>query len=102
MQAEWKTAVQRFLLNNLGQLDQEDVEVWLDGDLKLYELLEPFLRTMAPHRTEVLRELHQISPAEILDKFTAEHPDLTIRDKNLATVIIGKEIEGIKAILVSA
>ncbi len=99
MQVEWKAAVQRFMLNNLGQMDQEDIEVWLDGDLKLYELLESFLRTMAPYRAEVLRELHQISPAEILDKFMAEHPDLTIRDKSLATVMIGKEIEGIKAIL---
>ena len=102
MQVEWKTAVQRFLLNNLGQLDQEDMDVWLDGDLKLYELLEPFLKTMAPYRSEVLRELHQTSQAEIMDKFVAEHPELTIRDKALATVRIGKEIEGIKAILVSA
>lgn len=102
MQVEWKAAVQRFLLNNLGQLDQEDLEVWLDGDLKLHELLEQFLKSMVPYRAEVLRELHQISPAEILDKFEKEHPDLRIRDKGLATVMIGKEIEGIKRILVSS
>lgn len=102
MQSEWRAAVQRFLLNNLGQLDQEDLEVWLDGDLKLHELLEPFLKTMTPYRAQVMRELHQTSPAEILDKFVVEHPELNIRDKDLATVRIGKEIEGIKAILASS
>jgi hypothetical protein len=35
MQSEWRAAVHRFLLNNLGQLDQEDLEVWLDGYLQL-------------------------------------------------------------------
>jgi hypothetical protein len=99
LQAEWKKAIQRFILNNLGQMDQEDVEAWLNDELDIAPLLEDPLRAQAQHRDQVLRELHQISPSEIFDRFQKEHPELAFSDKNKAIVKIGKEIEGLKAIV---
>jgi len=58
MQAEWRKAIQRFILNNLGQMDQEDVEVWLDDELDLAPLLEAPMKAQAQHRDQILRELH--------------------------------------------
>jgi hypothetical protein len=101
MEAEWKKAIMRFILNNLGQMDQEDVIAWLDGDLEIAPLLEPVLRKMSPYKTLVLRELHQISPPEVFDRLSKEHPELEFSDKQKAVVRIGKELEAMKAIVVN-
>jgi len=102
MESEWTSAVKRFLLNNIGQLDQEDFDAWLDGDLELAELLEPFLKVMAQHRNQVLRELHQISPAEVFDIYVTEHPEIKFEDQGRVIVRIGKEMAAMKAILSAA
>lgn len=101
MKDEWKKAIQRFLLNNLGQMDQEDIDVWIEDEFDLAPLLEPPLRAMAPYKAQILREFNQISPPEILDRLQKEHPELVFRDKNKAIVKIGKEIEMLKAFVVS-
>lgn len=101
MKDEWKKAIHRFILNNLGQMDQDDVEAWLDGDLEIAPLLEPVLRSMSQYRAQILRELHQVSPPEILDRLQIERPEIVFRDKDLALVRIGKELETMKAIVVS-
>ncbi|HJX04413.1 MAG TPA: hypothetical protein VJ489_01195 [Thermoplasmata archaeon] len=101
MEAEWKKAIMRFILNNLGQMDQEDVIAWLDGDLEIAPLLEPVLRKMAPYRSMVLRELHQISPPEVFDRLSKEHPELVFSDKQKAVIRIGRELEALKAIVAS-
>ncbi len=93
--------MQRFLLNNLGQLDQEDLEVWLNDEFDIAPLLEPPLRALAPYKAQILREFNQISPPEIFDRFQREHPELAFSDKDKAVVKIGKEIESLKAIVVS-
>lgn len=97
MEAEWKKAIKRFLVNNFGQLDQEDVDAWLDGDLDIAPFLEPPLKTMGQHRDRILAEMHQISPAEVFDRWKAEHPEIVFRDHNLVLVRIGKELEALKA-----
>lgn len=100
MEAEWRKAVQRFLLNNLGQMDQELLEAWLNDELDIAPLLEAPLRGLSVHRDNILRELHQTSPQEIFDRLRQEHPELIFADKTKAIVKIGREIESMKAILV--
>ena len=99
MEAEWKKAIRRFLLNNLGQMEQEDLESWLTGDLDLAPLLEPPLRALCEHKNIILAEMHQISPAEIFDSLRAEHPELTFPDKQRAVVRVGHELEALKAFI---
>lgn len=101
MEAEFKKAVRRFLLNNLGQMEQEELDLWLAGELDLAPLLEPPLKAMAKYRDQLMRELHQISPGEILDSFQKEHPELVFSDKDRAMVRIGKELETMKAFLIT-
>lgn len=101
MKAEWNKAIQRFILNNLGQMDQDDVDAWIDGELELAPMLEPPLRAQSPYRDQILRELHQITAMEIFDRFSIEHPDLVFQDKNKVIVRIGKELEALKAIVIS-
>ncbi len=99
MEAEWKKAIRRFLLNNLGQMEQEDLESWLAGDLDFAPLLEPPLRALHEHKSIILAEMHQISPAEIFDSFQAEHPELIFSDKRRAVVRVGQELEAMKAFI---
>ncbi len=101
MEAEWKKAIRRFLLNNLGQMEQAEVDAWLSGGLDLAPLLEPPLRAMFAYKAQVLRELHQMSPGEIFDAFQREHPEIVFRDKDNAIVKIGKELEAMKSIVMS-
>jgi hypothetical protein len=99
MEAEWKKAIRRFILNNLGQMEQDDLEAWLDGDLDIASLLEPPLRALYEHKAIMLAEMHQISPAEIFDGLRAEHPELTFSDRNKAIVRIGQELAALKAFI---
>jgi predicted RNA-binding protein YlqC (UPF0109 family) len=54
---------------------------------------------MAQHRDSVLRELHQISPAEVFDIYVTEHPEIKFEDQGRVIVRIGKEMEAMKTIL---
>lgn len=101
MEAEWKKAIRRFLLNNLGQMEQEEVDAWLSDEFELAPLLEPPLKAMSQYRAQVMRELHQISPGEIFDTFCKEHPELSFPDKDKAILKIGKELEAMKAMLLT-
>jgi hypothetical protein len=101
VKAEWKKAVQRFILNNLGQMDQDDVDAWVEGELEIAPMLEPPLRSLSQYRDQILRELYQVTAVELFDRFQKEHPELVFRDKDKAIVRIGKELEGLKAILIS-
>ena len=99
MEAEWKKAIRRFLLNNLGQMEQEDVEAWLAGDLDFAPLLEPPLRALYQHKSLIMAEMHQISPAEIFDSLKAEHPELQFPDRNQAVLRIGQELAALKSFI---
>ena len=101
MKAEWNKAIQRFVLNNLGQMDQDDVDAWVNGELALAPMLEPPLRAQSQYRDQILRELHQITAMEIFDRFQMEHPELVFKDKDMAIVRVGRELEALKAIVVS-
>ncbi|MCJ7607990.1 MAG: hypothetical protein MUO94_09145 [Thermoplasmata archaeon] len=99
MESEWKTAIKRFLLNNLGQMEQDEVDAWLEGDLALAPLLEPVLKAAVKHRGCILGELHQISPAEVFDMLRKEHPELDFPDNGAAILKIGGELEEMKRTL---
>ncbi len=101
MEAEFKKVVRRFLLNNFGQMGQEELDMWLEGEFDLEPLLEEPLSAMSKYRDLLLRELHQISPGEILDSLQKEHPELVFSDSEKAMVRIGKELEAMKAFLVT-
>ena len=99
VEAEWKKAIQRFLLNNLGQMEQEEVDAWLEGELELAPLLEPPLRALYEHKGRMMAELHQISPAEIFDRLQIEHPELSFPDRNKAILRVGHELEMLKGFI---
>lgn len=101
MKAEWKEAIQRFMLNNLGQMEQDEVDAWLEGDLELAPLLEPPLRALEEHKGRILAEMHQISPAEVFDRFQKEHPELSFTDRKQVVLRIGHEIESMKTFISS-
>lgn len=101
MKAEWNKAIQRFVLNNLGQMDQEVLDAWIDGELEIAPMLEPPLRAQSQFRDQILRELHQITAMEIFDRFQKEHPELVFKDKDKAIVRIGKELQALKGIVVT-
>lgn len=101
MDVIWKRAVQRFILNHMGQLSQEDIDAWMDGKLDLAPAMEPQLKTISDYRDSILRELHQLSPPEVFDMFCQEHPDISFSDRNRAVVRIGKELDALKMFLMN-
>ena len=101
LRSEWKVLLTRFLLNNLGKLTQDEVDMWLDDQLAITQLIEPALKKLAPHRDAVLRELYQISPSEMFDVWRIEHPELRFPDTDVVIVRIGKELASIRTIVQS-
>jgi hypothetical protein len=101
MKSAWKSAIMRFVLDNLGRLDQDEVDAWLRDEIALAQLLEPALRNLTPYRDMVLRELYQISPSEIFDVWRLEHPEILFPDTDVAIVKIGQELLGIRSIIMS-
>jgi hypothetical protein len=59
------------------------------------------LKALSQHRDNILRDMYQISPPEVLDRFLRDYPDIVFVDKDKAIVRIGNELESIKAFLVS-
>jgi len=101
LKSVWKSAIMRFMLDNLGKLDQDEVDAWLRDEIAFAALLEPALRNLAPYRDTVLRELFQISPSEVFDAWQLEHPEILFLDTNVVIVKIGQELLGIRSIIMS-
>ena len=101
MEVEWKRAIQWFIVNSLGDMSQEDIDAWLREELALAPALEEPLKALSQHRDNILRDMYQMSPPEVFDRFLQEHPEITFEDKDRAIVRIGKELESIKAFLMS-
>ncbi len=101
MEVQWKRAVQRFILNNLEQLGQDDIDAWLEGEIEIAPMMEAPLKAISQHRDMIIREMHQLSPAEVFDRLTAEKPELVFPDKDKAIVRIGKELESLKLFLMN-
>jgi len=101
LKSEWRTLVERFILNNLGKMAQEDVDAWLGNEVAFAQLLEPALKNFGPFRDNVLRELHQLSPSEIYDVWRLEHPELRFPDNDVVIVKLGTELNAIRSIVQS-
>lgn len=101
LKSAWKSALIRFLLDNLGRLVQDEVDAWLDNAFDIAPLLEPALRNLAPYRDTVLRELYQISPSEVFDRWRVEHPEILFPDTDVVIVRIGKELLAVRSIVLS-
>lgn len=101
MEVEWKRAIQSFIVNGLGDLSQEEIDAWLREEFSLAPILEEPLKALSQHRDNILRDMYQISPPEVLDRFLKEYPDVFFTDKDKAIVRIGNELEAIKTFLVS-
>jgi len=98
---QWRRAVQRFILNNLEQLEKEDLDAWLAGEIEIAPMMEAPLKAISQHRDMILREMHQMSPSEIFDRLVEERPELVFPDKDHAIVRIGKELESLKLFLMN-
>jgi hypothetical protein len=101
MEVEWKRAIQWFIVNSLGDMSQEDIDAWLREELTLAPALEEPLKALSQHRDNILRDMYQMSPPEVFDRFLQEHPEITFEDNDRAIVRIGKELEAIKTFLMS-
>jgi len=101
LKSVWKSAIMRFVLDNLGKMGQDEVDAWLHDEIAFAQFLEPALRNLTPYRDMVLRELYQISPSEIFDVWRLEHPEILFPDHDVVIVKIGQELLGIRSIVLS-
>lgn len=101
MEVQWKRAIQWIILNRLGNMSQGEIDAWLREETSLAPMLEEPLKALSQHRDTILREMYQMSPPEVFDRFIQEHPEIVFADKNKAIVRIGKELESMKAFLVT-
>ena len=101
MEVQWKRAIQSFVVNSLDDMSQEEIEAWLREEISLAPVLEEPLKALSQHRDNILRDMYQMSPPEVLDRFIEEHPQVVFSDKDRAIVRIGKELESIKAFLMT-
>jgi hypothetical protein len=89
------------MVRSMCQLDQEEFDAWLEGDIDLAPFFSPLFETVSKHRDAFLRELHQISPAEVYDRFSKEDHGLKVEDGVKAVLRIGKELQMMKGIVQS-
>ncbi|MEM0343225.1 MAG: hypothetical protein QXJ32_05005 [Thermoplasmata archaeon] len=101
MDAVWKHAVRRFILNHMGQMTQDDVDAWVNEEIELAPGMEEQLEALSQYRDFILRELHQLSPPEVFDMYCKEHPEIAFPDKHKALVRIGKELDELKLFLMN-
>jgi hypothetical protein len=98
---QWKRAIQWFIVNSLGDMSQEEIDAWLKEEFSLAPVIEEPLKALSQHRDNILRDMYQMSPPEVFDRFVQDHPEIVFEDKDKAIVRIGKELESIKTFLVT-
>ena len=101
MKSVWRGAVERFVLNHMEKMEQEELERWLDGKLSISSNMESTLWSLKEHKEALLRELNALSPAEIWDMYQKERPGNGIKDNDKAIVRIGNELQSMKSYLMS-
>ncbi len=101
MEVEWKRAIQWFLVNSLADMSQDEIDSWLREEISIASTIEEPLKALSQHRDSILRDMYQMSPPEVLDRFIQDHPEAVFPDKDRAIVRIGQELESIKAFLVT-
>ncbi|MEW5748612.1 MAG: hypothetical protein AB1793_07530 [Candidatus Thermoplasmatota archaeon] len=102
MESKAREALYHLVLSSMDQLiERGDFDAWLEGDIELAPLFRPVFESVARQRDTFIRELHQMFPAEVVDRLRARHPDLDMGDGTRAIVRVGREIEAMKAIVQS-
>lgn len=102
MESEERKALYHLVLSTMGQLvDRDEFDAWVGGEIQLAPLFEPVLESVRGRRDALIRELHQMFPAEVVDRFIAERPDFELGDRTQVMVRVGKELEDMKAIVQS-
>ncbi len=97
-----REALFHLVLNSMDQLlERDEFDAWLEGEIELAPLFQPIFESVARQRDTFIRELHQMFPAEVYDRFVAKHPDLDMGDGTEVLVRIGKELEAMKDIVQS-
>jgi hypothetical protein len=82
-------------------MSQEEIDAWLKEEFSLAPVIEEPLKALSQHRDNILRDMYQMSPPEVFDRFVQDHPEIVFEDKDKAIVRIGKELESIKTFLVT-
>lgn len=102
MESREREAVYHLILSSMDQLlERDEFDAWLEGEMDIAPLFRPVFESVARHRDAFIRELHQIFPAEVYDRFIAKHPDVEMGDSTKAIVRIGKELQAMKDIVQS-
>jgi hypothetical protein len=102
VESKAREALYHLVLSSMDQLlERDDFDAWVDGELELAPLYRPIFESVARQRDTFIRELHQMFPAEVVDRFRARHPELDLGDGTQLIVRVGKEIEAMKAIVQS-
>ncbi len=82
-------------------MDQEEVDAWLGGEFDVAPLMKKLFERMAPYRDLLLREIYQISPSELFDRWRLEHPEIVFDNPDKALVRLGSELNAIRSIMQS-
>lgn len=102
MDSREREALYHLVLSSMEQLmDRDEFDAWIEGEIDIAPLLKPILESVASQRNTLIRELHQMFPAEVLDRFIAKRPDAYLGDKTQAIVRIGRELQMMKDIVQS-
>jgi hypothetical protein len=102
MESKAREALYHLVLDSMDQLlERGDFDAWVDGEIELAPLFRPVFESVAHQRDTFVRELHQMFPAEVIDRFKASHPDVDIGDGTRLIVRVGREIETMKSIVQS-
>lgn len=101
LKADWKNTLQRLLLDGLGGMGQEEVDAWMGEEFDLAPMMKAAFESMAPYRDMLLREIYQISPSELFDRWRLEHPELVFENTDRAIVRLGSELHAIRSMVQS-
>lgn len=97
-----REALYHLVISSMDQLlERDEFDAWLEGEIELAPLYRPVFESVSKDRDAFLRELHQIFPAEVFDRFVVKHPGLDLGDGTGTMVRIGKELQAMKDIVQS-
>ncbi len=100
MESKAREALYHLVLSSMDQLlERGDFDAWVEGEIELAPLFKPVFESVAGQRATFIRELHQIFPAEVLDRFLARHQGIEMGDKTRVILRVGSELEGMKRIV---
>ena len=102
MESKEREALYHLVLSSMDQLlERDEFDAWVEEEIELAPLFKPVFESVRAQRDTFLRELHQMFPAEVLDRFIAAHPDAEVGDKTGVIVRIGKELQAMRTIVQS-